>query len=192
MFSSSGINNLQSSLNGILGITSLVVLTLSFTLTCLFVPLLMSKYIGYKWSLILSQIGQFLYIIANFAPSYWTLMPSSFIVGISNAVLWTFQGSFIAELEHDYSKTSSKSSETNLIKFYGVFMILYQLNQVLGNLISSFVLFRTPKMNHNLGNNISSINISNNINQTIQELCGVNDSPERKDEFVKPDQQTVS
>lgn len=151
----------------------------------------MSKYIGYKWSLILSQLGQFLYIMANFVPSYWTLMPSSFIAGMSNAVLWTFQGSFIAELEHDYSQASSKSNENNLIKFYGTFMILYQLNQVLGNLISSFVLFRTPKMSHIIDNTTITFNVSNTVNHSIEELCGANDLPSRQDEFVKPDKNTV-
>lgn len=72
-------------MNGFLGILALVIMTLSFSLTCLFVPVLMSKYLGYKYALIMCQIGQFMYIMANFIPSYWTLMPTSFIAGIANA-----------------------------------------------------------------------------------------------------------
>ena len=73
----SSIANLQSSLNteASLGTVSLFVVFSSFFLSCLFMPsLLMSKF-GYKWSIIICEIGHVVYIAANLYVKWWTLIP---------------------------------------------------------------------------------------------------------------------
>ena len=70
---------------GSLGTYVMVICTLSFVLSCLFLPSLMSKYIGYKWSLIISQMVFFCYILANFLPYSFTLLPIGFFMGLANA-----------------------------------------------------------------------------------------------------------
>jgi hypothetical protein len=92
--STNGISNLQSTLNGKMGILALTVSSGSFLFVCLFLPPIMNKYFNYKWPLIGSQICLALFIAANLYPRYWTLLPVSILTGASNSILWTFQGIF--------------------------------------------------------------------------------------------------
>jgi len=82
-------------------------------------------------------------------------------------VLWTFQGLFILELANDYVKSSNKLIDNILVKFYGTFMILYQLNQVLGNILSS-VVFKFLNQNQN--------NASASVANISQLNCGIYDT----------------
>ena len=111
-------------------------------------------------------------------------------------VLWTYQGSFIAELASEYSKASSQksSSDAVLIRFFGIFQIFFQLNQVIGNLLSSLVFSFS-------NTTISSLNTTSSVlNETIREynstvnysLCGANDLPSRQDVLFKPESSLVS
>ena len=68
-------------------------------------------------------------------------------------------------------------------------MVLFQLNQVVGNLISSVVLYKTPNK-LTLNQTILNGTYSKILNSTIDQ-CGPNDLPTRQDEFIKPDQWTV-
>jgi len=72
-------------MHGALGTYVLVICTLSLLLSCLFLPSLMSKYIGYKWSLIMSEVAFFCYICANFIPNEFTLFSTGFLMGLANA-----------------------------------------------------------------------------------------------------------
>lgn len=89
-----GISNLQSALNGKMGVFGLSVSSAAFLVVCLFLPPILNKYFNYKWPLIGCQLFLALFTAANLYPRYWTLLPVSILSGASQSVLWTFQGSF--------------------------------------------------------------------------------------------------
>ena len=53
--------------------------------SCLFVPSLMIKTIKCKWTLVICQLGYAPYIIAQFWPSFYTLIPAGIAVGFCAA-----------------------------------------------------------------------------------------------------------
>jgi hypothetical protein len=72
--------NLQSSLNSDegLGTASLSSIYASIIISCLFLPPLMIKNIGLKWSIVISQVTYLLFIAANMYPKWWLLIPCNF------------------------------------------------------------------------------------------------------------------
>ncbi|CAF0869436.1 unnamed protein product [Brachionus calyciflorus] len=181
-----GLNNLQSSLNSYqnLGITSLLVSAISFSLSCLFLPSIMLRFLGFKWPLVICQSIVALFIVANFKATFWTLIPVSFFFGIALSTLWTYQGTFVAHLAHDYNKNSSHKNPNILVKFFGIFFILFQLNQVFGNLISSIVL--NPQLFENFA---SSFNLV--TNRTTNFTCGSQDCPGPASVVQRPNDEKV-
>lgn len=125
-----GLYNLQSSLNSHqnLGIVSLMVSSVTFTFSCLFVPVVCGKYVGFKWSLVFSELTLILLIGANYYASFYTIVPTSVLYGVSLSVLWTFQGSFIAHLTNEYALLMRKNKEKVMMKFFAIFMIIFQIS----------------------------------------------------------------
>lgn len=79
----SSIANLQSSLNSDdgLGTVSLSTIYFSLILSCIFLPTILIKNLGVKWTIFFSQLAYVLYIAANIFPRYYTLVPSAIILG---------------------------------------------------------------------------------------------------------------
>ena len=122
---------LQSSLNkeGNLGVICLFTSWVANALCCLFLPSLLLKFVGYKWSICICQTCLLAYIGANFVPSYYTLFPASILLGIVNGIIWTYQGSFVSHLAKEYALLSSKKRDIILVKFFGIFMVIFQLSK---------------------------------------------------------------
>jgi MFS family permease len=123
------LSNLQTSLHGILGIATLLTSSIAFTVFCLFLPTLCKEYIGYKSSLICSNICISLFVLANFYPAVWSLIPAAVLVGAANAMLWTFNGTFISFLVSRYSQASKQKTEHILMRFFGIFIVIFQLSK---------------------------------------------------------------
>lgn len=125
-----GLSNLQSSLNSKdnLGVTSLVVGSVSFTATCLFLPNIMLKLAGFKWPLVICNALVSCFICANYNANFVGLLSASVLLGIALGALWTYQGTFIAHLAHEYNKNSESKNPNILVKFFGIFFILFQLS----------------------------------------------------------------
>lgn len=79
----SSIANLQSSLNsdGGLGTASLSTIYVSLICSCIFLPTILIKKLGVKWTIICSQFAYISYIAANMYPRYYTLIPTAIILG---------------------------------------------------------------------------------------------------------------
>jgi hypothetical protein len=122
------LSNLQTSLHGTLGIASLLSISVAFTVFCLFLPTLSKEYIGYKSSLICSNICISFFILANFYPAVWSLIPASVLVGAGNTIHWTFYGTFISFLASKYSQVSKQKTEHILMRFFGIFIVIFQLS----------------------------------------------------------------
>ena len=77
------LEKLQSSLHSDerLGLTSLIVIYTAFIVSCMFLPSLLIDKLGPKHTLMLSMSGYVTFTLANFYPRYWTLLPTSAILG---------------------------------------------------------------------------------------------------------------
>lgn len=175
------IQNLQSSLNkdAHLGVYSLSVLygfiILFGTLSPCFIRLLgAKKVIWFAW------LTHIIYTITNFYPTFFTLLPSSALIGILAAPMWTSQGLYISSAGQEYANQRGLVSEKDLhgvlSKFNGIFFMAYEVTQVTGNLVSSAVL---------------SAGIDSNITADQVHHCGANDCPS-SDSDTTPSNSTKS
>ena len=125
-----GLNNLQSSINSEnnLGIIAMLSSTVFFTISCLFLPTIVTKYVGYKWSFIGANTSITVFILANFYPRFYTLIPAAVLSGIGQSIMWVNQGSYTAELAVLYAKATKKTQEAALLTLFGVFLVILQLS----------------------------------------------------------------
>jgi hypothetical protein len=74
--------NLQSSLNSNdnLGTLSLSAIYAALIISSTFLPKLMIKFFGLKWTIVISQAAYIIYIFANIFPSWYTLIPGFYII----------------------------------------------------------------------------------------------------------------
>ena len=134
------LRNLQSSINheGGLGLISMSTIYAAFMCGCIFAPSIVNK-VRPKFALVLSMHGMLIFVVSNFYPQYYTLVPASAILGFSLANLWTAQGTYITSLALTYAALTNKDHDAILGLFNGFFLFLIQIAQILGNLISSSV-----------------------------------------------------
>ncbi|XP_048582467.1 protein unc-93 homolog A [Nematostella vectensis] len=136
------LQNLQSSLNSDegLGLASLCVIYASLIISCMFVPPYMIGRLGAKWALVVSMVSYVLYTVANYYPSWYTMIPASFLVGMSAAPLWSSKCAYLTTTGIRYSELSNETQETVVTRYFGIFFLIFQSGQIWGNLISSMVL----------------------------------------------------
>src|SRR3989338_828587 len=88
--------NLQTSINKDLGFYSLGTLYFFFSFSALFSGYVVEK-LGSRLSLFGGSFMYFLYVLANAYPRAYILLPASALLGIGAAMLWTAQGSYLAQ-----------------------------------------------------------------------------------------------
>ncbi|XP_078681721.1 protein unc-93 homolog A-like [Branchiostoma floridae x Branchiostoma belcheri] len=137
------IQNLQSTLNSAagLGVVSLSCVYACMVLSCLYVPILIHKVGSCKWTVVVCLLGHILYTGSNFYPSWYTLIPSSVLLGAISGPLWTAQITYLTRSAQEYAKLLKHDSpEGDIAKFNGVFYFMFGFAGVSGNLVSSLVL----------------------------------------------------
>eukprot|EP01133_Synstelium_polycarpum_P015014 gene15014-17756_t len=115
--------NLETSLHGNLGFTSLSVLYAVLAVSNFISPLIVIK-MGEKYALILGTLTYTAFIAANIKGTAVTLYIGSAIIGFGAAVLWTAEGAFVIRC----------STEKTLGFHTGLFFAIFQLNQITGNI----------------------------------------------------------
>ncbi|KAJ0176489.1 hypothetical protein K1T71_007668 [Dendrolimus kikuchii] len=165
----SGAANLQSSINAEagLGTASLAAVYAGLIFSNIFLPVLVIKWLGTKWAISLSFVTYMPYIAAQLYPTFYTLIPAGLFVGLGGGPLWCAKCTYLSVVSEAHSKISNISPEALLVRFLGLFFMIFQFNQVWGNLISSLVLTS--------GDNaaaVTSVNAS-----MIPKLCGANFLP---------------
>ncbi|XP_035681661.1 protein unc-93 homolog A-like [Branchiostoma floridae] len=136
------LQNLQSTLNSEagLGVVSFSCVYASMVLSCLYAPFFIHKVGSCKWTVVTCLLGHALYTSSNFYPSWYTLVPSSVLLGASSGPLWTAQSTYLANSAQEYANILQHGTEGAMAKFNGVFYFLFDLSGISGNLISSLVL----------------------------------------------------
>lgn len=177
--------NLQSSLNSDegLGTASLCTIYITLVISCFFLPPVIIDKFGLKWSIVFSQFTYLLYIAANIYPKWFLLLPTAALLGIGAGPLWTAKCTYLTEIAGFYSKLSGESNETVVNRFFGIFFCMFQMSQIIGNLISSTIL--KPEIDDTDSKNLKLL--LNNQNCGFKDCPGASTSPQIK----RPQSSTV-
>ncbi|KAJ9585939.1 hypothetical protein L9F63_020416 [Diploptera punctata] len=160
-----GTSNLQSSINAVegLGTASLMAIYISMMTSTIFLPVIVIRWLGCKWTMPVSFVCYMPYILAQVYARFYTLIPAGLLDGMGAGPLWCAKCIYLNVVAEIYSKITGVSVETVLARFFGIFFMIYELSEVWGNLISSAVLSRGRQ----------TINAS----LDLAEICGVNFCP---------------
>ncbi|XP_053316258.1 protein unc-93 homolog A-like [Spea bombifrons] len=146
-----GLMTLQSSLNHDegLGVASLSVLYGSLTLSAMFLPAILLKKFGCKWTIVGSMACYVSFTLANFYPSWPTMIPASILVGMGP--LWPAERSYITAIGRKYAEMAGKATKDVVNQYFGIFFFIVQTSRIWGNLISSLIFNLTPDAGESLG-----------------------------------------
>ncbi|XP_021916990.1 UNC93-like protein isoform X2 [Zootermopsis nevadensis] len=160
-----GTSNLQSSINAVggLGTASLMSIYVSMMISTIFLPVIVIRWLGCKWTMAASLICYVPYILAQVYSRFYTLIPAGFLDGLGAGPLWCAKCIYLNVVAEMYSKITGVSVDTVLVRFFGIFFMIYELSEVWGNLISSAVL------------SVGKTNVNMSID--LGEVCGVNFYP---------------
>ncbi|XP_044148424.1 protein unc-93 homolog A-like [Bufo gargarizans] len=161
-----GLQSLQSSLNADqgLGVASLSIIYGALIISSTFVPPILIKKIGCKWTIVASMCCYITYSLGNFYPSWYTLIPTSVILGFGGAPLWAAKCTYLTVSGNRYAEKVGKVGKDIVNQYFGLFFLIFQSSGVWGNLISSLIFGQTP----DAGYNASLPNYTH---------CGANDCP---------------
>ncbi|XP_075453043.1 protein unc-93 homolog A-like [Ascaphus truei] len=137
-----GLQTLQSSLNpyGGLGVVSLSVIYGSQILSAILLAPFVTRKIGCKWTIVISMCCYITCTLANFYPKWYTLIPSSVIVGLGGSSFWTAKCTYITVSATQYAEKAGKIKMHMINQYFGIFFLIFQSSRIWGNLISSLIL----------------------------------------------------
>ena len=143
-----GLQNLQSSINssGGLGLGSLAILYVFFMLSGFVAPGFL-KIMGTKYSILAAYVCHFLYTLANFYPSWFTLAPASLLLGGVSGLLWAAVSSHLVQVAIRVSPKLKRDQDHLISSFTGILFCFFQIAQIPGNLASSLILFPYQQAN---------------------------------------------
>lgn len=127
-----GLSRLQSTLNRVegMGVITHCMLYITLMISCMFVPKLMIRLIGHRWTMVTSLLGYMLYMAANGYAVWATMIPASLLVGLCAAPLWTAQCSYFIVISQHYQRITAAqnnhSSHVVVSKFFGLFFMFFQ------------------------------------------------------------------
>lgn len=136
------VQNLQSSINSEqgLGSSSLATIYAALVVSCMFVPTYMIRRLGLKYTLIVAVLMYSVYFVANFYPTFWTMIPASVVLGIGAAPLWTAKCAYLTSVATEYADLTGQRVGDVVARFFGLFFMIFQTGQIWGNLIAYYVL----------------------------------------------------
>uniref|UniRef100_I3M042 Protein unc-93 homolog A n=1 Tax=Ictidomys tridecemlineatus TaxID=43179 RepID=I3M042_ICTTR len=141
-----GLQNLQSSLyseDG-MGVATLGTLYGAVLLSSMFLPPILIKRCGCKWTIVGSMCCYVAFSLGNFYASWFTLIPTSILLGLGAAPLWSAQCTYLTVLGNTRAQEVGELGEDVVNQYFGIFFLIFQSSGVWGNLISSLVFGQTP------------------------------------------------
>ncbi|XP_066355197.1 UNC93-like protein 3 isoform X1 [Miscanthus floridulus] len=129
--------NLQSTVNTDenLGDISLGVLYTSFTAFSA-VGSAVVRWMGSRRALVVGTSGYLVFIAANLAPSWYTMVPASLYLGFTASIIWVGQGTYLTLAALSHARENNLPEGPTLGSFNGEFWGMFASTQVIGNLIS--------------------------------------------------------
>ena len=74
----------------------------------------------------------------------YTLIPTSILVGLGAAALWSAQGTYLTIVGNMQARKTGQVGKDVVNQYFGIFFLIFQSSGVWGNLISSLVFGQTP------------------------------------------------
>jgi len=135
-------SKLQSSINTEknLGTWANVMVYISLVISCMFLPSLLIKKLKVKWALVVCVFCYSTYIAAQFKPSFASLIPTAFILGLGAAPMWSAKCTYLTQIANRMATINGDAVEPYIVKFFGIFFFFFQCNSILGNIISTAIL----------------------------------------------------
>ncbi|XP_053316259.1 protein unc-93 homolog A-like [Spea bombifrons] len=136
-----GLMTLQSSMNHDegLGVASLSVMHGALTLSSIFLPAILMKKLGCKWTIVASMMCYLSFTLGNFYPSWPTLILGSVLLGVGAGPLWAAKSIYITAIGNKYAEMTGKASKDVVNQYFGIFFFIVQTCRIWGNLISSLI-----------------------------------------------------
>uniref|UniRef100_A0A3Q2YBX6 Protein unc-93 homolog A n=1 Tax=Hippocampus comes TaxID=109280 RepID=A0A3Q2YBX6_HIPCM len=136
-----GLQSLQSSLNAEegMGVASLSVIYASIILSSMFLPPLMIKNLGCKWTIVAGMACYVSYSFGNLYPGWYTLIPTSVILGLGGSPLWSAKCTYLTISGNMQAAKESKKAPDVINQYFGIFFFIFQSSAVWGNLMSSLI-----------------------------------------------------
>lgn len=127
---------------------------LSLSISSLFVPSFILNRLGSKRTLVAAFSIYIIYIASNFLPFYYSLLPASILTGIAGSCLWAAKCVYITESGIKYAKLNIESQNVVIVRFFGIFFMVFHLSQVAGNILTSVLLTEVFAISRQLADHI--------------------------------------
>ncbi|XP_049991983.1 protein unc-93 homolog A isoform X2 [Alexandromys fortis] len=127
-----------------LGVVTLSTIYCSMMLSSMFLPPVLIKKLGCKWTMAGSMCCYMTFSLANFYPNWYTLIPTSILLGLGAAPLWSAQCTYITIMGNLQAQKEGKLAKDMVNQYFGLFFLIFQSSGMWGNLISSLVFSQTP------------------------------------------------
>ncbi|CAF1497848.1 unnamed protein product [Rotaria sordida] len=121
------------------GAFALGIIYLVFCLTNLVLSSYITRSLGVRLTLIFSSVAYVPFIASNIKYNRWTLYISGFLVGVGAALLWTAHGVYVTISTNKHEQVNNLVSSSTRGLMNGTFFGIFQLNQIIGNLLVSFL-----------------------------------------------------
>ena len=132
IFNVGGLNMIQSSLHRVegMGVITTSVSYASLMLSCMFLPKMVIKLIGHKWTIALSFWSFILYIAANGYAVWATMITASVIMGVCAAPLWAAQCSYFTISGKRYAVLNNEDEKAVVSRFFGIFFTFFRIGEL--------------------------------------------------------------
>ena len=127
-----GLSRLQSSLHRIdgMGVINSSVIYAALVAACLFLPKAVTSILGFKRTIAVSMCGYITWMAANGYAVWGTMIPTSIIVGLCAAPLWTAQCSYFTKSASIYCEQASEKESDIVTRFFGIFFMSFQMCRI--------------------------------------------------------------
>ncbi len=136
------LEGLQSSLNieaGIGQVSVGVIYAVFISCSLTIAPIAVAK-LTPRWTLLVSWVCYTLFTVANFYPTWWTMVPSAALLGVGAALVWIAQGVYVTSLALSYAAANQQCRKVTLARFNGIFFSIYALTMIIGNFVAAILL----------------------------------------------------
>ena len=141
-----GLQNIQSSVNADagLGLVTLAIIYVGYMATAI-VTVGMVKSIGTRYTVIFGLVGYHIYMVLNYYPSWYTLIPGSVAAGFGTGPLWIAGTCHVIAIAEKMAPILNERKDVLLGKYLGTVHLAYQLATPPGNIASSLIFLYSEK-----------------------------------------------
>ncbi|XP_034555728.1 protein unc-93 homolog A isoform X2 [Notolabrus celidotus] len=122
-----------------MGVASLSVIYASIIISSMFLPPIMIKNLGCKWTICAGMACYVSYSFGNLYPGWYTLIPTSMILGLGGSPMWSAKCAYLTITGNIQAAKDGKKGSDVINQYFGIFFFIFQSSAVWGNLMSSLI-----------------------------------------------------